>query len=343
MTDFARPNPAALWKGTDFASKDDVAVDLPRDAVAALLPSVRELAGGREAVTLSRDDEPMRALAPTLEILRGIIMEGRGFAILRGFPVAELSQREIECFYWLVGLHLGDPVSQSVMGDRLGHVIDVSGKDMNARAYRNSTELHPHSDPADILAFLCLHPAMKGGESLFSSSHLVHEIMRAERPDLLTRLYRGYPYHRFGEEPLGWDKITPHRVPVFSARDGHLSARLVRQYVEICADEYPEFALEPEDIEALDMFEGLAARDGYRFTLDTGEAIIANNYMVLHARSAFEDYPDEARKRHLLRLWLHADPPRPTVREIFLYGDGEPGIPPRPGSTPYYENRVELQ
>ncbi len=341
MAAFAAPNPAALWTGADFSSKDDVAVDLPADAVAAVIPAVKALAGTRSATDLSRAEEPMAALAPTLDQLRQIVLDGRGMAILRGFPVDRLSLAENECFYWLCGLHLGQPVSQSVMGDRLGHVKDVAGKDPQARAYRNSTELRPHSDPGDILAFLCLHPAMSGGESLFASSHSVHEVMRAERPDLLERLYKGYHYHRFGEQPEGWDAVTPHRVPIFSERDGHLSARLVRQYIEICADEFPEHAITPEDHEALDMFEDVAARDGYRFTLGPGEAIVANNYTCLHARTAFDDYPDEARKRHLLRLWLHANPPRPTVREVFIYGDGEPGIPPRGGDTPYYQHRIE--
>jgi hypothetical protein len=30
----------------------------------------------------------------------------------------------------------------------------------------------------------------------------------------------------------------------------------------------------------------------------------ANNYTILHARTAFEDWPEPERKRHLFRLWL---------------------------------------
>lgn len=342
---FAKVPEVTQWKAADFASKEDVTIDLDPSAVAALLPSVRALAAtGRVLVEIEPDDLPMPALETALSSVRETVLHGRGMVILRGFPVDELSQSEIELFYWLVGQHLGRPVSQSVMGDRLGHVIDVSGKDSNARAYRNSNELTPHSDPGDILAFLCLNPAKRGGESLFASSHTVHEEMRRTRPDLLQRLYRGYRYHRFGEQPEGYDPITPHRVPVYSEKDGLLSCRIVRQYIEIAADEYPELTLDPIDTEALDLFEGLAARDDicFRFTLARGEAIIANNYTVLHARTAFEDFEDPSLKRHLLRLWLHAKPARPTVREIYIYGDGEPGIPPKPGSVPFYRNRVEM-
>ena len=342
---FAEPSKDALWKGADFSSKDDVAVDLDPGAVANSLTEVRALAAaGRDAVTVEKHEAPMTALAPQLAEVRDIVLNGRGLVILRGFPVDALSQPEIEIFYWAVGLHLGLPVSQSVMGDRLGHVIDVSGKDSNTRAYRNSNELTPHTDPADILAFLCLKPAKTGGVSYFASSHTVHEEIRKTRPDLLERLYRGYRWHRFGEQPEGYDPITPHRVPVYSERDGLLSCRVVRQYIEIAADEYPELGFDDIDREALDLFDALAVRKdiGFEFTLASGEAIIANNFTVLHSRTAFDDYDDPALKRHLLRLWIEADPTRPVVKETFIYGDGIVGIPPRPGSTPFYENRVAL-
>ncbi|MBT3557587.1 MAG: TauD/TfdA family dioxygenase [Rhodospirillales bacterium] len=334
------------WRGTDFHSKDDVAVDLDAALVQDSLAEIRAVAAkGHEVTSLAHEDVPMKAFSEPMAALRDEILHGRGFAILRGFPVDELNQTEIETMYWALGLHLGLPVSQSVMGDRLGHVVDVSGRDPNARAYRNSKELTPHTDPADILAFLCLKPAMRGGISHFSSSHTVHEVMRQTRPDLLERLYKGYHYHRFGEQPEGFDPITPHRVPVFSQREGLLSCRIVRQYIEIAADEYPEHALDDLDREALDMFEDLAAQDNicFKFTLEPGEAIIANNYTVLHARTAFDDHEDLALRRHLLRLWLLAENPRPTVPEVYIYGDGEPGIPPKPGHEPIYKHNITIQ
>lgn len=342
---FAEPSKATLWKGGDFTSKDDVAIDLDPASIAACLDQVKALAAaGRDAVSIEAHEAPMTDLADQLSEVRDIILNGRGLVILRGFPVDTLDQNEIEIFYWAVGLHLGLPVSQSVMGDRLGHVVDVSGKDSNTRAYRNSNELTPHTDPADILSFLCLRPAKSGGISYFSSSHTVHEEIRRTRPDLLERLYKGYRWHRFGEQPEGYDPITPHHVPVYSECDGLLSCRIVRQYVEIAADEYPELGFNDLDREALDLFDALAVRKdiGFEFTLASGEAVIANNFTVLHARNAFEDYDDPALKRHLLRLWIESNPTRPVVKETFIYGDGIVGIPPRAGSTPFYENRVEL-
>ena len=40
------------------------------------------------------------------------------------------------------------------------------------------------------------------------------------------------------------------------------------------------------------------------FLLQPGDMIFINNLTVLHARSGFENDPDPAKKRLLLRLWL---------------------------------------
>jgi hypothetical protein len=40
-----------------------------------------------------------------------------------------------------------------------------------------------------------------------------------------------------------------------------------------------------------------------------------NNYVTLHTRRAFEDWPEPSRKRHLLRLWLSDPEGRPIPPE----------------------------
>jgi hypothetical protein len=111
-------------------------------------------------------------------------MNGRGIAVVRGFPIDQVSPEELELVFWAIGLHLGTPVSQSVMGERLGHIRDVTDTDPNARAYRNRNELTPHTDPGDILSFLYIQPARTGGISRFVSSLTIHEEIRHNRPDL---------------------------------------------------------------------------------------------------------------------------------------------------------------
>ena len=42
-----------------------------------------------------------------------------------------------------------------------------------------------------------------------------------------------------------------------------------------------------------------------------GDMQFVHNHTVLHDRTAFEDWPEPERKRHLLRLWLAAPGARP--------------------------------
>ena len=66
----------------------------------------------------------------------------------------------------------------------------------------------------------------------------------------------------------------------------------------------------PEDaVAALDLFDGCATDPEFqvRHIMGAGETMIINNYRVLHARDAYEDWPEKAKRRQLLRLWLDAD------------------------------------
>ena len=139
--------------------------------------------------------------------------------------------------------------------------------------------------------------------------------------------------------------MTPWRVPVYSVCDGLLSCRYVREFVEIAADEDPAIEITDDEREALELFEATAQRPDLRvaFTLQPGEAVVANNFTVLHARTAFTC--DTDRRRELLRLWMAAEPPRPVVREIALYErayhGGEVGVPPQPGRVPSFASRFD--
>ena len=334
--------PAAnLWDRTDVPDVDAIAVDIPAGDLADLEAAARRLAADDvDPVEAGPDDLPLGALASLVDDLRTEVLHGRGIALLRGFPVERCTVDEVALMFWGIGLRLGRAVSQSVMGERLGHVINVTDADPHARAYRNRSELSPHSDPGDMVSFLCIRPAASGGVSRFVSSLSVFEEIRRERPDLLAVLARGFRYHRFGEQGPDDDPITPHRIPVFSERDGLVSGRFVREYVEIAPDEDPSIVLTDTDHEAIRVLEETANSPGLAldFTMAAGEAVVANNFTVFHARTAFTDSPEH--RRHLLRLWLAADPPRPVVPETMQYL-GEPGIPPQADRTPSFASRFD--
>jgi len=335
------PIPAAnLWRTRDIGSSESITLEIDLAELTEAAELLR--ATGCDVTSVATAALPLGAAAPTLAEIHRQLTEGRGITVVSGFPVGDVADETIEFVFWRLGLALGTPVSQSVMGERLGHIVDRSDVDPQARAYRRNEELTPHTDPADFLSFLCLRPAAEGGINHFVSSMTIHEEMREHHPELLTLLYHGYRYSRFGEHAADEEPITPYRVPVFSSRDGQISCRMVRQYIEIAAAEDPTCALDDVDRAALDTFESLAVDPTLALSvrLGAGDAVFANNYTVLHDRTAFTD-SSNGPKRHLLRLWLEADPPRPVMAETRIYPSSA-GVPPQPGRTPSYATDVEI-
>ncbi len=308
-------------------TKDDFAFDLERrhlDAFARAAEGVR--ARGRELEQVGRADFPLDAIATDIRLIKNELDDGHGIVLVRGFPVGDWPQEDIELMYWGLGLHLGTAASQSVAGDRLGHVLDTSDENPDARAYRNKQELRLHTDFSEYVCMLSLSLAETGGRSRYTSAIAVHNEMLRESPRHLEPLYRGYHFYRIGEEGPGELPYSPHRVPVFSACQGLLSNRYLREFIEVGAT-LKEESLRDEDIGAMDCFDAIAHREDVmlQWTLEPGEATLINNFSVLHAREAFQDDKPNGVRRHLLRLWLDCEDGRAVVPEIdFFSGAGIP-------------------
>ena len=82
------------------------------------------------------------------------------------------------------------------------------------------------------------------------------------------------------------------------------------------AQEYPEVPrLTEAQIEVLHLFDEIAQEPGLPLDMDfqPGDVQWLLNYAALHSRTAYVDYPEPERRRHLLRLWLRRDVGRPLV------------------------------
>ena len=154
----------------------------------------------------------------------------------------------------------------------------------------------------------------------------MHNVMLARRPDLLDRLYQPFPVDRRGEVPEG--KPPFYNAPVFNEYAGILSVLYSRLHIG-SSQRFPEARrLAAEDIEALDMLGALAADPELRLdmTFMPGDIQFLHNHTILHARSAYEDWREQERKRHLLRLWL-SPPGARLLPPVFAecYGGIMPG------------------
>ncbi|HXU41665.1 MAG TPA: TauD/TfdA family dioxygenase [Burkholderiales bacterium] len=252
------------------------------------------------------------------------VRAGRGFVVVRGLPLGSLD--EFIAAVCEVGKHFGQQLSQNAQGELVGHVIDASGEDPTPRMYRSNLELRPHSDVTAMIALACWEQAKEGGESVVVSGVTVHEEIRKRAPQLLEPLYRGYHYHRLGEEGDGEEPVTPYRVPVFSIRQKQLSCRYQRTGI-VGGHKALGVPLTDEDIAAFNLFDEIAKAPGNRlsFFLERGEMLVLNNYALMHARTQFRNFPEPERQRRLIRLWLDRPGFRDVPREFNHFrGNGVP-------------------
>ena len=325
----------STWKVPDFKSAADYTIELTEAHLQDIEHAILRIKNaGLGLDDLQREHFEFPALQPVIDEIRREISDGRGFVVLRRLPVEDYSKDELGMIFWGIGTHLGRGLSQSVLGDRLGHVKDFSREDPLARAYRNKQELSPHTDSADLVGLMCLRDAQSGGVSRLTSAVTVHNVMLENYPEALERLYQGYVFHRRGEEQPGELPYTPYRVPVFSNIGGSISARYVRTYVE-AGEAAAGRPMDEAELSVLDRFEEVTKRPELmlEFTLQPGEMYFINNYTILHARTAFDDgNAEEDQRRHLLRLWLEVPEMRPVHPHI-----RKNGIAAVPGRTPSYD------
>lgn len=325
------------WRSSDVRDGEALAFRLGERHLRSLDRALAHARStGKPIETLGREDFPLDGIDGELDALRDEVQHRRGFVLLRGLPAARYSREDLSRLFWGLGTHFGHAVSQSLMGDRLGHVTDVSRDHPGERGYRSRRELDMHTDSDDFLMMMCLQDARRGGRSRFVSALTVYNEMLATCPQHLPILQRGFRYHWRGEQPQGEAPVTPYRVPVFSFCEGHLSCVYLRAFIDMAAEELHE-PLTEEEQAALDAFELQCERRDLQlnFYLRPGDAYIANNYILLHARTAFADHPQEHRRRYLLRLWLKARHGRPVVDAVRRFYRDD-GITARPGAGTIY-------
>ena len=322
----------SAWTGAEMRTREaEWSYRLSPAEVAEIAAATRLVrARGLDLASVRREDFPLPALGPVLDRLRDEVLNGRGFVLLRGMPVDALPVEESATAYWGVGTYFGAARSQNAKGHLLGHIYDLgqglSATNPHLRSYATAEGQNFHIDRCDIVALLCLRRAKSGGQSAIVSSMMLHNVMAVRRPDLLERLYQAFPVDRRGEVPAG--KAPFYDAPVFNDHAGLLSVLYSRLHIG-SAQRFPEARrLTGEDFEALDMLASLAADPELKLDMSfmPGDIQLLHNHTILHARSAYEDFPEVERKRHLLRLWLAPAQAR-ALPPIFAecYGGVTPG------------------
>ena len=273
-------------------------------------------------LNLSDDAFDLGEFGDTLAQIRSQLADGRGFAVIRGFPVDDWDRIDTAIVYWGLGRHIGRAVSNNPEGDMIGHVTDL-GKDYNDprhRGYQTRAGMSFHADQCDLVSLLCLRTAMSGGTSVLASSVAVHNEMLRRRPDLVDELTQ--PFYWSRHEEVGAGQNRWYTSPVFAFADGYLCSVGGGKHVEKghALPEVPD--LTQRQREALAMFNTVAEELKITMEFRPGDIQILNNQVMLHTRTAYEDWPDPACKRLLWRLWFNAPDIRPRSPYFEYWHDG---------------------
>lgn len=304
------------WDGPAMTADGGWLQPLDADEIHELLAARRAaLATGKPMRDWTRADFPLPGLAPKIAGWLAELDRGRGFVLLRGFPVDAHDETALAEVYWGLGLHLGRAISQNTDGDLIGHIRDT-GADPAAygvRLYKTRAEQDFHTDGADIIGLFCLKAAKSGGVSRIVSSPAIFNRMLAERPDLVPVLFEPFPFdtqgqHKPGQQP--WFDL-----PICRWDGERLRTFFIGWYIRESQQHAEAPRLTDAQVEALAFIESTANDPALYLDMSfrPGDLQFLKNAAILHKRTAYEDWPEPARKRHLLRLWL--------VEESFSAGD----------------------
>jgi len=296
------------WLGSRIDYRQEGMHRLSPDEVGEIDAALRHLhtLGDLDFPQITPDTFPLPSSGVFFRGLGDELRTGRGFLLLRGLPRDRYSIDDMARIYAGLGAHIGRAIPQSYLGELLGNVIDVSDIEPEARGYHAGGAQRFHTDTCDLVSLMCLRAAKSGGVSRIASAAAVHNRLLETRPDLLETLYGDYVFRRMERDAQLGSGVLVKNVAIYSRASGALSCNISGSYPNR-AVAAGDAAMTPRQIAALDEIECLAASPEFYLDMSIGEGDIQflNNRTILHGRTGYQDWPDVADRRHLLRLWLH--------------------------------------
>jgi hypothetical protein len=283
-----------------------------RSEIAAAVATFR--AAGEPLINVSRETFSLGKLADLMGDVRKELLEGRGMVMLQNFPIDELDRQGVAIAYLGVGAYLGQKMAQNRFGHVLGHVKNL-GEDYGTtgRSYNTNAEIRFHSDACDYVGLLCLQRARSGGASRVASSVTVYNKMLERRPDLVDVLTQDFYRSHNGEMSPG--ESPWFKQPIFSFTEGYFSAIGAGSTIEKALRLPGVPPLTTAQKEAIDVYRDIVSEFAAEMEFEPGDIQFLNNYVTLHSRRHYEDWPEQDRRRHLLRLWLRDVDGRPIPKE----------------------------
>ncbi|WIA42630.1 hypothetical protein OEZ86_008603 [Tetradesmus obliquus] len=276
---------------------------------------------------LTREDYHLPTLGPKLiELADKEVTNGRGFLIIKGFPVQHFASNRpgLVVAFWGWALLLGRvQISQTdwnskgeVFGSIFNHVTVGRFADMYTEPHNEYTKkgddkkLSFHSDQGatDLIALLSLSAAKEGGESQLVSAITIHnELLRRGRKDLVEVLSTPGIWHTAKQEtqrsalPNADGSYAEYEeTQPFEYHGGYLSVHFgARKFADTAKQ------LTPLQEEAIWAVAAIAEDPAFHLSLklEPGDVELLHNPSTFHARTHVVD----GTNRHLVRWWVHSD------------------------------------
>ena len=312
---------ASAWTGEDLARDQSWKFTLTtqqQDDLGKALQKINKR--GLPFAELTREDFPWPSLLDTLHNLQSQIRDGRGFAVLSGFPTASYDYPDLEKLFWGLCTHLGTAVTQNLEAGLIHYVTDGKlAPQKGARILGSPLPSALHVDLSDCAGLFCVRQAPDDPLSLAASSMTVYNEILRQHPEYLARLYEGFIWNRIETYP----KETPFsnfKVPAFSAAQGVVSCRFHPGWIRGGMKKANQ-VLTARETEIFDFIAETAEKHSFAFPLHDGDIAFFNNYTVFHGKEGYKPIENEDHKRVLLRIWLDLPNVRPFADEATVrYG-----------------------
>jgi len=325
----ATPDSLARWTAAELEADKRWLFRLDDRARRDLVASVRSARDpAKSLLDYRKEDFDLGAAMPVIDAAMQETKHGRGVALVKGLPRADLDEKSFELMTWVIGLHTGVARPQGKATHYVSAVRDVGTayRTGTGRGYSSNAELDFHTDSSDVVFLSCYNKALQGGMSITTSSIAAYEVMAKEFPDLAEYLRKPVHFSRQGEEAPDEAPSYPH--PIFDEQDGKLFSKWNRNRVT-SAQKLPGVPqLTSEHWRALETFDRIVRREDLAHTmwLEPGDIQIINSHVTLHSRTEFADHAEPEKKRLLFRLWLApADSDRLPESWRVLFNAVEPG------------------
>ena len=260
---------------------------------------------------LRPDDFELPRCRAVMAEARSALLEGPGFAIIDRLPLERMDTETARKVYWLMISLLGPPVAQKWSGEMIYDVTDTGLREEAGNGVRSSKTnqgQYYHTDnsfnlPPEFVALFCLRPAKNGGVSGLVSFQTAYNCLLAERPELIGRYFQPFYFDRQHEHAPDDDRLS--FKPVIAARAAGVEVCFSRRLIEY-GYELSDTAMDDDTCDAVTALCEILERPelNIAFEFQPGQIQIVDNRRMGHRRTAYEDWPDSDRRRHLVRLWV---------------------------------------